>query len=352
MSRFFQKSLTPYVPGEQPGEREYVKLNTNESPFPPSPAALAWAQEHTRSANLYCDPECRALREAIAETLGAAPENVLPGNGSDEILNFAFQAFCGPDKPAVFPDLTYGFYPVFAGLNGVPYREIPLDAEFRIDPEDYYGLNRTVFIANPNAPTGLLLPAERIAEIAARNPDSVVVVDEAYIDFGGESCAGLIQSFENLLVVQTFSKSRSMAGARLGFALGSAALIADLNTIKYSTNPYNVNSMTQALGLGTLRDPEYTRNNCAAIMENRAYAANALRARGFEVLDSAANFIFARTKALSGPALYRALKARGVLVRHFDKPRIEDYNRITIGTREQMDALLRAVDGILSEETL
>ena len=348
MSRFFQKNLTPYVPGEQPADMErYIKLNTNESPYPPSPAALAWAAEHTRSANLYCDPDCRALREKLAELCSLSPEEILPANGSDEILNFAFMAFCGKDRGALFPDVTYGFYPVFAELNNVPYELVPLRGHFKIGAEDYLGRNKTIFIANPNAPTGLCLSVSKIERIAASNPEGVVVVDEAYIDFGGESCLPLVRKYDNLLVTQTFSKSRSMAGARLGFGAGCRALIEDLTTIKYSTNPYNVNSMTQALALGTLMDADYTKRNCAAIIETRDYTAAELKRRGFEVLPSAANFLFARTGAMDGGALYRALREKGVLVRHFDKPRIADFNRITIGTKEQMDALLRAVDEIL-----
>ena len=348
MSRFFQKNITPYVPGEQPADfGSYVKLNTNESPYPPSDRALAWAAAHTRSLNLYCDPDCRELREALAEMCSLSPEEILPANGSDEILNFAFMAFCGKDRGALFPDITYGFYPVFAEVNGVPYEEIPLRGDFGIGAEDYLGRRGTVFIANPNAPTGVCLSVAEIERVAASDPDRVVVVDEAYIDFGGESCLPLVRKYDNLLVTQTFSKSRSMAGARLGFGAGCKALIGDLTAIKYSTNPYNVNSMTQALALGTLAEETYTRRNCAAIIETRDYTTAELRRRGFEVFDSAANFVFARTNAMDGGALYRALKEKGVLVRHFDKPRIADYNRVTIGTREQMDALLCALDEIL-----
>lgn len=350
MSRFFQKKITPYVPGEQPSDMDrYIKLNTNESPYPPSPAALAWAAEHTRSANLYCDPDCRALREKLAEACDLSPEELLPVNGSDEILNFAFMAFCGKDHGALFPDITYGFYPVFAELNDVPYEKIPLREDFKLGVEDYLGRKGTVFIANPNAPTGLCLPVSEIERVAASDPDRVVVVDEAYVDFGGESCLPLVRKYDNLLVTQTFSKSRSMAGARLGFGAGCRALIEDLTAIKYSTNPYNVNSMTQALALGTLMDADYTKKNCAAIIRTREYTAAELRRRGFEVLESAANFLFARTGAMDGGALYRALKEKGVLVRHFAKTRIADYNRITIGTKEQMDAFLRAVDEIMEE---
>ena len=352
MSRFFSKkyaALSPYVPGEQPRDRGYLKLNTNESPFPPSEKALAWAAAHTRPLNLYSDPDCRELTEKTAELCGLSPAEVLMTNGSDEILNFAFMAFCDRDTPAAFPDITYGFYPVFARVNGVDYTEIPLREDFVLDPSDYAHLGKTVFIANPNAPTGRALPASGIEKILAANPDNVVVVDEAYVDFGGESCAPLVRKYDNLLVTRTFSKSRSLAGGRLGFGLGCPALIRDLNTIKYSTNPYNINSCTAALGLGTLLDEDYTRANCRAIMEAREYTLSQLRKRGFEGPDSAANFILARSPRISGEALYAALREKGVLVRHFSLPRVADYNRITIGTREQMDRLLAAIDEILEE---
>ena len=352
MSRFFSdkyKTLVPYTPGEQPKILNLTKLNTNECPFPPSRKALAFAAEHTRPLNLYSDIEGQDVRAALAELCGIGPENLLLGNGSDEILNFAFMAFCDEKKPAAFPDISYGFYPVFADLNRIPYTQIPLRPDFSIAPEDYFDLRRTIFIANPNAPTGLALTREQVREILERNRDSVVVIDEAYVDFGGESCIPLIGAYDNLLVVQTFSKSRSMAGARLGFAAGNAALIADLNTIKFSTNPYNVNSMTQALGLGVLLDEETTRANCRIIMENRARTVEALRALGFTVLPSAANFIFARSDRISGAEVYRRLRERAVLIRHFDKDRIRDYNRITIGTWEQMDILLKNIREILEE---
>lgn len=354
MSRFFSAkhaALTPYTPGEQPQDQQYVKLNTNECPFPPSDKALRYAAEHTRALNLYSDPECRELTALTAELCGVDSDMVLMNNGSDETLNFAFMAFCDEQHPAVFPNITYGFYPVFAGLNHVPYEEIPLKADFTVDVDAYCGIGKTIFLANPNAPTGIALPVSEIERIVASNPDNVVVIDEAYVDFGAESCVPLVKKYDNLLVVQTFSKSRSMAGARLGFGVGSKALIADLNTIKYSTNPYNINSMTMAAGIGTLLDADYTRACCAAIAENRAYTTEKLRELGFTVLDSKANFVFASTPKMAGGELYQRLKAAGVLVRHFTKPAIADYNRITIGTREQMDILLRTIRQILEAET-
>ena len=351
MSRFFSSeyaALTPYTPGEQPKQlTKYVKLNTNENPFPPSEKAMAYAAAHTRSWQLYSDPDCTELTAKIAEIYGVSPGEVLMNNGSDETLNFAFMAFCDKEHPAVFPAISYGFYPVFAQLNGIPYEQIPLKEDFSIDPEDYCGLNKTIFIANPNAPTGMLLNVAQIERIVASNPDNVVVIDEAYIDFGGESCIPLIHKYDNLLVVQTFSKSRSMAGARLGYGIGSRELIRDLNTIKYSTNPYNINSLTMAAAMGTLLDADYTRKNCETVAVNRAYTTEKLQELGFRVLPSKANFVFASTPAMDGGELYRKLKERGVLVRHFDKPEICQFNRITIGTREQMDILLDTLKSIL-----
>ena len=354
MSRFFSEkysTLEPYAPGEQPKDAQYVKLNTNESPFPPSPRAVRAAAEAAQRVQLYSDPECTALRAKLAEVCGLSSEELLITNGSDEILNFAFMAFCDESTPAAFPDITYGFYPVFAQINHVPYAEIPLRENFTVNVSDYFGLGRTIFLANPNAPTGIALRAAQIEEIVRANPDNVVVIDEAYVDFGAESCLPLVRKYDNLLVAQTFSKSRSLAGARLGFGAGNPALIRDLNTIKYSTNPYNVNSITAAMGIGVLEDEDYTRRNCAAIMDNRAYTVSSLKALGFSVTDSLSNFIFVRNERIGGEELYRKLRERGVLVRHFSKPAIRDYNRITIGSRRQMDLLLEAVSAILEETT-
>ncbi len=350
MSRFLSKkfsALTPYTPGEQPQNRKYIKLNTNESPFPPSKKAVEYANREAERLQLYSDPECRALTEKLAETLGVKPSEVLLTNGSDEILNFAFMAFCDEKTPAAFPDITYGFYPVFAQLNRVPYAEIPLKDDFTIDVSDYCGIGKTIFIANPNAPTGIALSIGEIEEILKSNPDNIVVIDEAYVDFGGESCVGLINKYDNLLVTQTFSKSRSMAGARLGFGVGCAALIQDLNTIKYSTNPYNVNRMTMAAGVGVLSDEEYTKANCKTIEENREFTESELKRLGFECLPSKANFIFAKHPTADGKMIYETLKEKGILIRHFDKERICEYNRITIGTKEQMQALIAALEEIL-----
>ena len=350
MSRFFSSkydSLKPYTPGEQPRDMKYVKLNTNESPFPPSAKAKEMAVKALEKLQLYSDPECSELVKTIADVYGISTDEVLFSNGSDEILFFAFMAFCDVEHPAVFPDITYGFYPVFAEINNIPYREIPLKDDFTVDIDDYNNAEGTIFIANPNAPTGIALPACRIEQMLVSNPGKVVVVDEAYVDFGAESCVPLIHKYDNLLVIQTFSKSRSMAGARLGFAVGCRELIRDLNTIKYSFNPYNVNSITMAAGIGALLDEEYMKANCRIIMENREYTADQLREMGFTMTDSSSNFIFVTHPDISGEELYLKLKSRGVLIRHFTKPRICEYNRITIGTREQMDVLIGNIRAIL-----
>ena len=352
MSRFMSDkfaSLTPYTPGEQPKDTQYVKLNTNESPFPPSPRAIKLAGEAAQDLMLYPDPECRALTQAVADGLGVDVSEVLLTNGSDEILNFAFMAYCDENTPAVFPNITYGFYSVFAELNRVPYIEIPLKDDFTVDVDTICNTRGTVFLANPNAPTGIELPQSEICRILESDPNRIVVVDEAYVDFGAQSAVSLLGKYPNLLVTQTFSKSRSMAGARLGFGVGSAELIGDLNTLKYSTNPYNINRMTMAAGLGTMQDAEYTAKNCRTIQENRAYTMEKLAALGFTMTESKANFIFAKHPKLDGEKTYLALKDMGILVRHFGKAEISDYNRITVGTREQMDVLLSALGRILEE---
>mgnify|MGYP004656448833 FL=1 len=346
MSRYFSKkfkALVPYTPGEQPKEMKYIKLNTNESPFPPSERAMKKAAEAVKNLQLYCDPECRALVKKASEVFSIDTDEILFTNGSDEILNFAFSAFCDETHPAVFPDITYGFYPVFAEINRVPYEEIPLKDNFTISVDDYIGINKTIFIANPNAPTGIALSLNDIEKIVSSNPESVVVIDEAYVDFGTKSAVSLIHKYNNLLVTQTFSKSRSLAGGRLGFGIACKELIADLNTIKYSTNPYNINSLTQAVGAGVLEDEEYTKSNCKTIIENREYLTKKLEAMGFFVLPSKANFVFARHDKINGRALYEALKGKGVLVRHFDSERLRDYNRITVGTKEQIDILTQKI---------
>lgn len=353
MSRFLSRrfaGLEAYAPGEQPQDMRYVKLNTNESPFPPSPEVIAAVSpREVERLNLYPDPTCAVLRQKLADLYGLAPDNVFVSNGSDDILNFAFMAFCDESRPVAFPSVSYGFYPVYAQLYRLPCEAVPLREGFRLEPEDYCGIGKNIVIANPNAPTGRAISVGDIERIVRSNPDHVVLIDEAYVDFGAESCRGLIPRYENLLVCQTFSKSRSMAGGRLGFALGSPALIDDLNRIKFSTNPYNINRLTLAAAQAAVDSNDYYVENAARIAQNRAYTVDELAKLGFETVSSLANFIFTRCPRMEGGALYRALKTRGVLVRHWDKPEIYDYCRVTIGSREQMEVFLETVKTILKE---
>jgi len=353
VSRFLSRrfaELEPYVPGEQPQDRRYVKLNTNESPFSPSPKVLAAVNAvEAEKLNLYPDPTGRVLRQRLAECYDLKPENVFLSNGSDELLSFAFMAFCDQSHPVAFPGISYSFYPVYARLYNLPFLAIPLREGFRLEPEDYCGIHRTIVLANPNAPTGRILSLAEIEKIVRANRDSLVLVDEAYIDFGGESCYTLIPEYDNLLVCQTFSKSRSMAGGRLGFGLAGREIIEDLEKMKNSTNSYNINRLTTAAALATLDSSDYYKRNCAVIMENRAYTVTQLEKLGFETVPSMANFIFTRCPKLPGGTLYRRLKEKGVLVRHWDRAEIADYCRVTIGSRTQMDLFLERVRDILKE---
>ena len=352
MSRFFSSkyaALEAYVPGEQPRDQKYIKLNTNESPFPPSPKVTEYAAREAGRLQLYSDPDSTEVTRAVAEHFGLSPRQVLLTNGSDEILNFAFMAFGDVEHPFLFPDITYGFYEVFADLNGIPYETIPLREDWSIDYKAYCGAGKNIVIANPNAPTGLSLPLCEIEEIVRTNPDHVVIVDEAYVDFGGESALPLIEKYDNLLVTRTFSKSRSLAGARLGWGMGQESLMQDLNTIKYSTNPYNINRMTAAAGLAAMEENEYYLQNARTIIATRDRTADALRQLGFAVTDSRTNFLFVSADWISGGDLYRELKARGILIRHWDKPRIGNWCRVTVGTDEEMDAFLAQVTQLRKE---
>ena len=350
MSRFLNSKYTElevYTPGEQPRDMQYIKLNTNESPYPPSPAVLAAVNaDQAELLRLYSDPECKNLKAAMADLYGLKPENVYLSNGSDDILSFAFMAFTEGGK-AAFPEISYGFYKVFAQLYGVDAVKIPLKEDFSINPEDYCGLGCFIVIANPNAPTGRTISLEDIEKILQTNPDNVVVIDEAYVDFGGQSCYPLINKYRNLLVVQTFSKSRSMAGARLGFAFADEELISDLKRIKFSTNPYNVNRLTLAAGEAAISENDYYMNNCRRIMATREWTTAELEKLGFTVIPSKANFIFAKSDKIGGQELYETLKKRGILIRHFSDPKIADYNRITIGTDKEMAVLVNTIKNIL-----
>ncbi len=347
MSRFFSKSLAalqPYVPGEQPQDMQYIKLNTNESPFPPAPGVMKVIGEaEVAKLYLYSDPDCKALIAAIAKRFGLRPEQVTVGNGSDEVLWFALRAFCDETTPLAYSDITYGCYKTWCSMLNVPSRIIPLQEDYSVDTRQYSGLNCTVMITNPNAPTGICLPLSEIESVLRANPDNVVIVDEAYVDFGGESAVSLIDKYDNLLVVQTCSKSRSLAGARLGFAIGNPDLIADLNRIKFSFNPYNVNRLTCLAGIAAMEDEEYFQKCTSAVAETRDRTAAELEKMGFDLTDSKANFLFAKSSRIPGGELYRKLKEKGILVRHFDKPRLDDRLRITVGSDQQMNALLTAL---------
>lgn len=352
MSKFINEKiskLSAYVPGEQPKDIKYIKLNTNESPFPPSNLAVKLAKRELKKVKLYPDPDCSDLLKTIADYYGVKKEQVIVSNGSDEVLNFAFIAYCDDKNPAIFPDITYGFYKVFAGVNGVPYKEIPLREDFSIDINDYKDEKGVIIIANPNAPTGMKLSLSKIEELLASNKDRLVIVDEAYVDFGGESAVKLIDKYDNLLVTQTFSKSRSMAGARLGFGIASEKIIKDLNTVKYSTNPYNVNRVTACLGIGAIKDDKYFKKNVIKIIESRVYTMVELKKLCFDFTPSSTNFIFAKSDKISGEELYLKLKEKGILIRHFRSERISDYIRITIGSLNQMKAFISAVKEILGE---
>lgn len=352
MSRYISSrfdKLEAYVPGEQPQDMKYIKLNTNESPFPPAPAVLEAVQAEIDRLNLYPDPEGKVLREKLAAHYGVQPENVFLANGSDELLSFFFMTFCDKERPVAFPAVSYGFYPVYADLYGLDAQAVPLREGFTLDAGDYCGIHKNIVIANPNAPTGRAIPVSDIEKIVRTNPDHVVMVDEAYIDFGAESCLPLLPKYDNLLIYQTYSKFRSLAGGRLGFAFGHPCLIQDLEKIKYSTNSYNVNRLTMAAAIATLESDGYYVDNSKKIQENRAYTTAELDRLGFETLPSMTNFIFTRCPRVEGGKLYRDLKARGVLVRHWDKPEISDWLRVTIGTREQMDVFLDKVREILKE---
>ncbi len=355
MSRFFSsryRDLEAYVPGEQPKQMKYIKLNTNESPFPPSQSVADAVAKEASRLPLYPDPECTEFREELAALYGVFKEETFVTNGSDDILNFAFMAFVDPEIGAAFADITYGFYEVFAELHHLPYKKIPLLDDFSLDIEAFKKANETLFIANPNAPTGLALPPSVIEEIVSSNPNRMVVIDEAYVEFGAESCLPLLKKYDNVLIVRTFSKSRSLAGGRLGYAFGRQEIISELNTLKYSMNPYNVNRLTLAAGLEILRLDEIVQENCRQISLIRERTAQKLTDMGFFVTDSRANFLFARHPQLSGEEYYAELKKRGVLVRHFSNPRIVEYNRISIGSASDMETFCRLTAEILKEKEI
>jgi histidinol-phosphate aminotransferase len=349
MSRFWSPvvhSLSPYTPGEQPKQDDIIKLNTNENPYPPSPHVLAAIASATDRLRLYPDPRAFALRETIAGHYGVAPEQVFVGNGSDEVLAHTFQALLKHDAPLLFPDITYSFYPVYCGLYGIRYEEVPLDAAMRVQIADYQRPCSAILLPNPNAPTGIALPRHAIEALVTEHPDRLVVVDEAYVDFGAESAVPLVARHDNLLVIQTLSKSRALAGLRVGFAIGQRPLIEALERVKDSFNSYPLGCLAIAGAIAAIKDDAWFQETRQRIMANRHSLAGSLSELGFEVLPSTANFVFARHRSHGGADLAARLRERGVLVRHFRKPRIEDFLRITVGTEEQCDRLIELLRGL------
>lgn len=341
------QDLTPYTPGEQVDENDYIKLNTNESPYPPAPGVEAAVAAASQKLNRYSDIAVEVVAKPLAEHLGVKQDQLFLGNGSDEVLSYIFQGFT--EKGIAFPDVTYGFYQVYSGLYQVAATVVPLEEDFSLELTKYDELKGTVIFANPNAPTGIYLAPEKICAFLERYPDRLVVVDEAYIDFSGESMVSLIDKYKNLLVVGTFSKSRQLAGARLGFGVGNAELIADMNRLRFSLNPYNINSMTQAAGGAVLREQAYVDQKIQETIQVREWSKQELNKLGFEQTDSQGNFLFAKHPKLSGEKLFGALREKKILARWFNQPRTKDHLRITVGTQEQMEQLIAALKTILEE---
>ena len=344
------RKVVPYTPGEQPKLADITKLNTNENPYPPAPGV----QEILDNFDIalmrkYPDPNAQILVDALAKTYGVKPSQVFVGVGSDDVISMAFMTFFNGDKPILFPDVTYSFYDVWADVYRIPYTQIPLTEDFRIHPKDYDRENGGIIFPNPNAPTGVLESLDTIEEILQANPDSIVIVDEAYIDFGGTSALPLLEKYENLLVVQTFSKSRSMAGMRIGFAIGSEKLIKFMNDVKFSVNSYTMNQLTLLTGAKTLEDDAYFRDTTAKIAATREDAKKRLTAMGFTFPDSYSNFIFAKHRTADAGQIFEKLKERRIFVRYWNKPRISQHLRITIGTPEEMERLYAALTEILTE---
>lgn len=345
----YVRKVVPYTPGEQPQVTDVVKLNTNENPYPPSPSVRAILEDFEYGRmRLYPDPDSSVLVDAIAKRYNVKSSQVFAGVGSDDVLAIAFMTFFGSEKPVIFPNITYSFYDVWADVYRIPYKQIPLNSDFTINREDYITENGGIVIANPNAPTGVMETIENIEYIVKNNPDSVVIIDEAYVDFGGESCLPLVEKYENLLVVQTYSKSRSMAGMRIGFAIGSEKLIKYMNDVKFSINSYTMNPITQLCGAASMADEEYFRETVDRIIATRERSKARLTDLGFVFPDSKTNFIFASPQKVSAKVIFEELKKRNIFVRYWNKPIICDYLRISIGTDEEMDRLFNALEEIIN----
>lgn len=342
------RKVIPYTPGEQPKNTDVIKLNTNENPYPPSPGVKDVLDMYDCGRmRLYPDPDSTVLVEAIADRYGLETSQVFVGVGSDDVLSVAFLTFFNSDKPILFPDITYSFYDVWADVYKIPYKQIPLTDDFRIDPQDYKSANGGIIFPNPNAPTGCEESLEMIEDIVKSNPDSVVIIDEAYIDFGAESALSLIDKYENLLVIQTFSKSRSMAGMRIGFAMGNKKLIKYMNDVKFSINSYTMTPLTQLCGAEAVRDEEYFQETVSKIVATRENSKTKLAKLGFTFTDSKSNFIFASHASIPAEKIFNELKKRGIYVRYWNKPRISNHLRISIGTDKEMEALVSALKEII-----
>ncbi|MBR6618104.1 MAG: histidinol-phosphate transaminase [Oscillospiraceae bacterium] len=346
------RRVIPYTPGEQPKISDVIKLNTNENPYPPTPRVTEILNSYECGRmRLYPDTNSEVLVNALADFYNVKPTQIFVGVGSDDVISMAFLTFFNSDKPILFPDITYSFYDVWADVYRIPYKTIPLTEDLRIDPADYKIPNGGIIFPNPNAPTGVLESLETIEEILKANPDSVVMVDEAYIDFGGKSVLPLLDKYENLLVIQTFSKSRSMAGMRIGFSIGSEKMIKYLNDVKFSINSYTMNPLTQLCGAEAVKDAEYFYETTKKIIETREDTKKRLTSLGFTFPDAMSNFIFATHPDYDAAEIFTALKERKIFVRHWNKPRISQYLRITIGTPEEMDSFFTALEEILGTLT-
>lgn len=351
MSQFWSSlvhQLKPYVPGEQPKDKKYIKLNTNENPYPPSPKVMQAITDSTdEQLRLYPDPSCDDLKKELADYFGLQKDEVFVGNGSDEVLAFAFQTFFNPGDTILFPDITYSFYPVYCNLYQVNYKHVPVTEDFSLPVEDFFIENQGIIFPNPNAPTGKFLPLEEIERIIESQPNHVVIIDEAYIDFGGETAASLIHKYPNLLVVQTFSKSRSLAGLRIGFALGQKELIDGLERVKNSFNSYTIDRVALAAGVESLKDESYFEETRQKVINTRERVTESLIEKGFTVIPSHSNFVFISHSDHSAKELFMGLREQGVLVRYFDKPRINEYLRVSIGTDDEMDTFLHVVEDLI-----
>ena len=345
----YVRTVEPYVPGEQPNQPDMIKLNTNENPYPPAPGVMEALQSFdTDKLRLYPEPTCKVLVDAIAEYYGIKSSQVFVGVGSDDVLAMTFMTFFNSEKPILFPDITYSFYDVWANMLRIPFETKALDEHFKIRKEDYYGENGGIVFPNPNAPTGVLMPLSEVEDIVAHNRDVIVIVDEAYIDFGGASALPLIEKYDNLLVVQTFSKSRSLAGMRIGFAMGNEQLIRYINDVKYSFNSYTLNQTTLALGTEAIRDRAYFEETCKKVIDTREWTKQELKKLGFVFEDSMSNFIFASHKKVPAKEIFDMLREKKIYVRYFSKPRIDNYLRISIGTQREMEQLIKVLTDYLA----